>query len=612
MHPPSPNLVFRVGVSGHCPDQLPKDYLSKYDSTLDEILKAIVTAIEEAARKQTGIYSEQPAAFRILSCLAEGADHVVAESALRNGFELQAVLPFDPEDYELDFASAEAAPKFRNLLKHPKCTARLEIDGNRSSLRDESYEAAGRIVLQQSDLLIVIWNGQKPRGQGGTGQIVQEALEGSTPVIWIPADNPSAWNILLATEDIHRVQSGSAVLSSSERTRILAETIQGIVLPPADQQAAIQSYHRTKTQKLSVYFVWQAFLRLVTKQPFSGVGGEFSRPRFADFEERVKSEWREEAATAPQPTQEFCSQLDSRLLHHFAWADKLAEDFTAAYRAAFLANYLLAAAAVIFALIGSTLGWADENHPHHRISFLFNFVEVGCLVIILANTIAVKSLRWHPRSLDLRLLAEWLRQYRFLLPVAGGRMTAARAEHLREYGSPEESWMHWQLRAIVRESGLLNLKMSGDFLAAYKAWANRSLLVSQSQYHADVQNVMSKANSSLHHIAIALFVASLVVAFFHFFVHSPWLDFFGAVLPAVATACAAIRIQGEFEKVTKTSSSMSRSLAQASDDFMRIPPRPQCLSSLPIGRNIHSATRVMNEEVLGWVTVFQDKPVDLA
>ncbi len=41
--------------------------------------------------------------------------------------------------------------------------------------RAEAYQAAGRYILEQSELLITIWDGKQARGRGGTGQIVSEA-----------------------------------------------------------------------------------------------------------------------------------------------------------------------------------------------------------------------------------------------------------------------------------------------------------------------------------------------------------------------------------------------------------------------------------------------------
>src|SRR6185312_626321 len=52
-----------------------------------------------------------------------------------------------------------------------------------------SYEAVGRFVVRNCDLLIAIWDGKPPRGRGGTFDMVRFAAETGTPVWWIHADN---------------------------------------------------------------------------------------------------------------------------------------------------------------------------------------------------------------------------------------------------------------------------------------------------------------------------------------------------------------------------------------------------------------------------------------
>ena len=123
--------------------------------------------------------------LRIISPLAEGADMLVAEEALADGYELQCVLPFDRQEYEKDFTEGDSLGKYRELLG--KATALLELDGSRATpdLENEAYQTAGRMVLAQSDVLIAIWDGEDEKGKGGTGQIVRESLVSEIPVVWI-------------------------------------------------------------------------------------------------------------------------------------------------------------------------------------------------------------------------------------------------------------------------------------------------------------------------------------------------------------------------------------------------------------------------------------------
>jgi len=61
--------------------------------------------------------------------------------------------------------------EFHNLLA--KASTVFQIEGSRAR-EDESYERVGRMVVEQSDVLIAIWDGEPAAGRGGTTQIVKK------------------------------------------------------------------------------------------------------------------------------------------------------------------------------------------------------------------------------------------------------------------------------------------------------------------------------------------------------------------------------------------------------------------------------------------------------
>src|SRR4051812_14590176 len=56
------------------------------------------------------------ASFELLSPLAEGADRIAAEVALRSGIRLVVPMPMAQADYERDFTTDESLKEFRRLL----------------------------------------------------------------------------------------------------------------------------------------------------------------------------------------------------------------------------------------------------------------------------------------------------------------------------------------------------------------------------------------------------------------------------------------------------------------------------------------------------------------
>ena len=150
-------------------------------------VRACLEGLAEAAPGQT---------HRLVSPLAEGSDRIVAEEASALGWELVSPLPFSREDYEKDFQTAESRREFDRLIAY--ATRVPELSGRRDtkSDRDSAYAAVGRLVLDVSDVLLAIWDGQGARGEGGTAQIVREAGERGLPTVWISSDPPHAFRLL--------------------------------------------------------------------------------------------------------------------------------------------------------------------------------------------------------------------------------------------------------------------------------------------------------------------------------------------------------------------------------------------------------------------------------
>jgi hypothetical protein len=122
-------------------------------------------------------------ALTVLSSLASGADQLVARRALvRPGTELVVPLPLPLADYARDFESREP---FQALLARAARVVELPP----AATRDEAYLAAGRYVIEHSDVLLAVWDGQPARGVGGTADIVAEARRRGRPLAWIQGRN---------------------------------------------------------------------------------------------------------------------------------------------------------------------------------------------------------------------------------------------------------------------------------------------------------------------------------------------------------------------------------------------------------------------------------------
>lgn len=175
-------LRLRVGISGH--RAIGYDH-PEAASILDEVLTAI-SGFQASLRDR---FPATPVGLVAVSALAEGADRLLARAVLDlDGGQLEAILPLGPDDYRDDFRSDDSKREFDALRG---MAASVDIVQPAPS-REHAYEAAGHAIVDRSDVMIFIWDGQPARGRGGTGDIYEYATSAGTAIIWIRVDDCSA------------------------------------------------------------------------------------------------------------------------------------------------------------------------------------------------------------------------------------------------------------------------------------------------------------------------------------------------------------------------------------------------------------------------------------
>jgi hypothetical protein len=117
----------------------------------------------------------------IMSALAEGADQLVAEEALRLGIPIIVPLPMERKVYIRDFGSISVQEKFEFLSSRAAETYELPlVPGNtRESIsgygnaRDLQYAQLGVFLCAHCHILLALWDGKDNDKLGGTGQVVR-------------------------------------------------------------------------------------------------------------------------------------------------------------------------------------------------------------------------------------------------------------------------------------------------------------------------------------------------------------------------------------------------------------------------------------------------------
>lgn len=118
-----------------------------------------------------GILSELASPLAAVTSLAAGADQLVAGELLRSGGRLHVIVP--SHNYEQTFAGEEDLAEFRTLLAAADAITRLDY----AQPSERAFLAAGKRVVDQCELLIAVWDGEPPRGLGGTADVVRYARD---------------------------------------------------------------------------------------------------------------------------------------------------------------------------------------------------------------------------------------------------------------------------------------------------------------------------------------------------------------------------------------------------------------------------------------------------
>ena len=183
--------ALRVGVTGHRADKLREESAARVSPWVATTLQRLRDVAQRA----------QGARLQVVSPLAEGADRLVAKLALEHGAELIAPLPFSRDQYLEDFSGAPSRAEFDALLKRAQEV--IALKGNRATElgRKAAYAAVGAAVVDKSDLLFALWNGEAAEGHGGTAEVVQSARRAGRPVLWLPI-TAGAPQLLLADRAI--------------------------------------------------------------------------------------------------------------------------------------------------------------------------------------------------------------------------------------------------------------------------------------------------------------------------------------------------------------------------------------------------------------------------
>lgn len=169
-------MSLTISITGHRPNRL---------TGSPKKLKALCQQVLNV------IHQDTPDAIA-LSPLAEGADRIFAQAAVDTGMRLDAIFPFQEDDYRTTFLSPHSDDYFQ--LKDQAHNIHL-MNGDIKHM-DQGFYELGRSLVEASSLLVAIWDGPPGQGKGGTPEVIELAKASGKPVVWIRADGSDGFQII--------------------------------------------------------------------------------------------------------------------------------------------------------------------------------------------------------------------------------------------------------------------------------------------------------------------------------------------------------------------------------------------------------------------------------
>ena len=590
-----PRLVLRFGITGHRPPRLSPTSHDAISKTCTQVFRAAQGLLEETHARNRGVFASAAPSAKLVSSLAEGADVIAAEAALQCGMGLSACLPFPADIYARDFTPERWADSQRLVAASESVFELGEQLGGSTT----AYEAAGRIVMAQSDILIAVWDGDPAQGRGGTAQIVAEAAALHLPVIHIDPEHPAEPRLIWpGFEDPEADEAEIAAMKAGDFSTQLGTVIAALTEPPPGSElATLQAYLHSPPARGARTLAWPLLLAVTGAR-------KWRNTRFATGGADETRKWLQ-GKTAPfLGNGAFGDTLNGALLDRYAQADAEASRFAMRYRSTFLTNFTLAGLAVMLALAGLLM-------PSLKLLLITS--ELVVIGLIMANTQAGRSLNLHQCWLDRRHVAERLRLLVMAAPL--GRLGLRAGDE----GHHQVGWAHWYVRATARELGLPNARCDSDYLETTRRDIIE-LIDEQGQYHAGNAHAMAHADHNLHHTGDILFFGTVIACFIFivaYMVHGHKLmigsvsgaelvTFVTALFPALAAALYGIRMQGDFAASSQRSREIARRLRRLRHRIERDPLTYQGLVDKARG-----VREILLAEVQQWRSHYESRPLTL-
>lgn len=640
---PKPRLG--IGVTGH---RTTHALFARQVELLHHAVRDMFGRIEQVTGAEGAGTAPRP---RLLSPLARGADSLAVEEALARGWEVTAPLPFgrdlniainanprrveDAEKllrgepagdvavaatadrmremagrvrmFELADADARVAALFRQSLSRPD---EVQAQAAWSVLASERAAVAARVMIEQSDLLLALWDGMTPGMVGGTRHTMAVALEEGLPVLWIDVRDPARVTILNDREALDHPAPVSTPEQVSALIHALARPDEG---GGGDALDALheEAWHGRSRRRFHAYRRTETLFGGGPPPKLGSLVQRYEQPdRIGDGS---GADLLRRCGALPGADAHFVRDLKHKILARFALADGVSTHLSDAYRGSMVLNFVLSAAAIVTGSAYLPLVPAEWKWP-------FATIELLLLLTIISLTSIGRSRGWHRRWFETRRVAEYLRHAPVLLVLGVARPRG------RWPKAAKATWPELYARHAFREMGLPEVRVTPHYLRAALTDLLMNYVESQCEYHRQKAVRLARVHHNLDRASSALFLlAVLAVAIYLLVVLSgatglmsadavaatakPF-TFLGVTLPAIGGAFAGIRFFGDFERFSAISEVTAEKLELLDTKVRRtLAGSDESLCYARAANLAHAMDEIVVTEIESWQSVFAAKNI---
>lgn len=651
-----PTLQLGIGLTGHR-DNHPV-FAANRDAigeTLASLFSSIDTIIDASRAELVPCPVARP---RLHSLLAYGADLMSVKVALSRGWDVVAPLPFgldlniavnaQPQTVEdaaallaagepadpliagrsLEIRAAASRARLFALAEQdetiaPLLLAKVEAAADQGSgaafdaIASARATIAARVMIEQSDLMIGVWDGVTRGASGGTRHTIEAALEMGVPVIWIDARSPGLWHVLSAPEAMAALPSGEA----ADRRQILERLVRGALLAPEPELhgshggtglAALQAekWRGKSSRAFQAYRAVEQLFGAVGKDRWARLSKSYEAP-----EKIVEGNAAPmlKAARALKGDNALLENITEKVVRPFAWADGVSTWLSDAYRGSMVTSFLLSALAIIGGVAYLPIATIEQK-------WAFALFEFVLLLVIVGLTFFGRRWRWHGRWFETRRVAEYFRHAPILLMLGVTRSVG------RWPAGPGGAWPEWYARHVLRGVGLPTMTVTSGYLRQALGLLKDHHALPQRDYHRAKAERLKRAQANIDRLSEILFVLAVMSVALYLAIEvsaatglipkgiphdtAKAFTFLGVLLPTLGGGFAGIHYFGDFERfaaISEIAAAKLDAIADRADILLKA--EDSEINYARVSALAHAVDEVVISEIESWQAVFGGKHI---